>query len=178
MHPNPENYSAYDEDGWPEFTGTAQPIRAPGEAVPINTPPGCFGQGPGPLKTSAGSLKFNTSSFISYAQAYEFSLIVTKDSRKAMITLEIDVGSIPAPIVQAECLNGERDCFPMVGGVMINPTSRLALVGSCVDECGGDLSYFWTVLPSTPDHRIDYVSEGDANAFPANLMYTQIVTSD
>ena len=76
-----------------------------------------------------------------------------------MITLEIDVGSIPAPIVQAECLNGERDCFPMAGGVMINPTSRLALVGSCVDECVGDLSYFWTVLPTEPDHRLEYVRE-------------------
>ena len=128
--------------------------------MPINTPPGCFGHGPGPLKTSAGKLHFNTSSFISYAQAYEFALIVssTKDGRRAMVTLEVDVGSIPAPIVQAACLNEERDCFPMAGGVMVNPTSRLALVGSCVDECVGDLSYLWTVLPSAPDHRLDYVS--------------------
>ena len=161
VHPIPENYSSYDENGWPEPRGdTPQPIRPPGEAVPINTPPGCFGHGPGPLKTSAGKLHFNTSSFISYAQAYEFALIVssTKDSRRAMVTLEVDVGSIPAPIVQAACLNEERDCFPMAGGVMINPTSRLALVGSCVDECVGELSYLWTVLPSAPDHRLEYVS--------------------
>ena len=154
-----ENYSAYDEQGWPELSESRQRIRAPGKAVPINTPAGCFGKGPGALKTSAGFLNFNTSSFISYAQSYEFTLIVEKDVRRAMVTLEIDVGSIPAPIVEAECLNADRDCFPMAGGVMVNPTSRLAVRGKCLDECeGGDLSYFWTVLPAKPvDHRLSYV---------------------
>jgi hypothetical protein len=54
------------------------------------------------LKTKAGSLSLNTSSFVTYAQAYELTLIVKKDTRKAMITLEIDVGSIPAPIIKVQ----------------------------------------------------------------------------
>jgi hypothetical protein len=41
-----------------------------------------------------------------------------------MAKLEVDVGSIPAPIVAVECLDTELSCTPIPGGVMVNPTAR------------------------------------------------------
>ncbi len=136
--------------------------------MPLNPPPGCFGDGPGHLSRTQGFIKLNTSSFVTYAQEYEFTLILKKDTRKAMVTLKIDVGSIPAPIVSVECLDKEKACFPVAGGMMINPTSRLAVIGACKHECeGGDLSYFWTVLPGTLNERLNYVRR-----WPLQLAHT------
>ncbi len=60
-----EKYLAYDEFDLPVFKETlVQKIRVPGEALPINPPPGCWGHGPGPLKTTSGHLRINTRSFV------------------------------------------------------------------------------------------------------------------
>ena len=116
-------------------------------------------QGPGPLKTTAGKITLNTSSLITYAQSYEFTLILSKDDRTAMVTLEVNVGSAPAPIVSVECLNAADSCFPVAGGIMVNPTKRLAVIGNCEEECEGDLSYHWSLVPpEEEDPKPNYVS--------------------
>jgi hypothetical protein len=71
-------------------------------------------------------------------------LILSKDTRQAKAKIELDLGSIPAPISQIECAS-DGLCFPAFGGVWVNPTSRLALKGSCQSVCDGILTYFWTI---------------------------------
>lgn len=34
-----------------------------------------------------------------------------------MISLEVDLGSIPAPIIEIECQNAEASCYPKPGGM-------------------------------------------------------------
>ena len=146
VDPVVENFEDVDpQTGWPLFVeGKAQAIPSPSKAV-LFPDPGCFGLGPGPLKSTAGHIMLNTSSFVSYVQTYEITLILSKDTRKAIITLEIDVGSIPAPAVQVECLDDERMCYPYYHSLFVNPTKRMAVLGGCVDECEGTLEYWWGV---------------------------------
>ena len=55
-----------------------------------------------------------------------------------------ELGSVPAPIVEIKCTSQEL-CFPKFGGVFVNPTSRLALKGTCLEECKGTEVYHWDV---------------------------------
>ena len=59
----------------------AQRIRRPGDAVLINAPPGCFGNGAGPLKTRAKTLALNTASLITYGRLYELLLVLSKTDK-------------------------------------------------------------------------------------------------
>ena len=98
----------------------------------INTPPGCFGKGPGSLKKKAGTLRFNSSSFIAYANVFEVRLVLSKMSiydgrevtRKSSAKIDIELLSVAVPIVAIECAS---TCYPSLTGVFVNPTSRLAL---------------------------------------------------
>ena len=147
MEPNPENFTEYDpETDWPVFNeDQALNIPGPQRAKPIKPDPGCFGEGPGPLKTNVGKIMLNTSSFETYAQVYEIVLILSKDERRAVTKLEIDVSSAPALMVNIECINEEDMCFPSYKGLFVNPTNRLGLMGNCLDECEGELTYLWSV---------------------------------
>ena len=90
-------------------------------------------------------MTLNTSSLVTYAQVYEVSIVLSKDIRQAQVRIWIDVGVIPAPIVEIDCASAGL-CFPSIGAIFINPTSRLALLSSCVAECDtGDISYEWTL---------------------------------
>ena len=62
-------------------------------------PLGCFGQGAGPLRTSTGRLNLNTASFITYAQTYEILMVLAKDDRRAKVKIQVEMLSVPAPIV-------------------------------------------------------------------------------
>lgn len=149
--PTPEEYPFVDDNGWPIYVESqAQVIRSPGRPKAIKPPPGCFGLGPGPLKTGSGRINFNTSSFITFSRTFEFTLILSKDTRKAITTLRVEVTSFPPPITTLACLSQEQMCFPSFKGLFVNPTKRLALVGDCVDLCEGDLTYFWSVHEITP----------------------------
>ena len=115
----------------------------------INTPPGCFGKGPGSLKKKAGTLRFNSSSFIAYANVFEVRLVLSKMSiydgrevtRKSSAKIDIELLSVAVPIVAIECAS---TCYPSLTGVFVNPTSRLALRGACTDKCqDGKESYEW-----------------------------------
>ena len=132
----------------------AQRIRKPGDAVLINAPPGCFGFGPGLLKTKAKTLALNTASLITYGRIYEILLVLKKidkdgKERANQAFVELELGSVPAPIVEIKCISQEL-CFPKFGGVFVNPTSRLALKGACLEQCKGTEVYHWDVYePST-----------------------------
>ena len=42
---------------------------------------------------------------------------------------------------------------------MVNPTKRLAVIGKCEEECEGDLSYHWSLVPPlVADPKPNYVS--------------------
>ena len=73
-------------------------------------------------------LTLNTSSFVTYAQVYELSLIVSKDSRKGMVKMDIDLGVLPVPLLDIDCA-APGLCFPTFGGIFVNPTSRYFFKG-------------------------------------------------
>ena len=116
----------------------AQRIPRPRDPQLVDPQPGCFGNGPGPMKVShfiklefhyivtqvTGSrLTLNTSSFVTYAQVYELSLIVSKGTRKGMVKMDIDLGVLPVPLLEIDCA-APGLCFPTFGGIFVNPTSR------------------------------------------------------
>ena len=116
------------------------------DPIIIDPPGGCFGFGPGPVRVSGSRLNLNTSSLVTYAQIYEISLVLSKDTRVSQVKIEVDVGIIPAPIVDIECA-AEGLCFPTFGGIFVNPTSRLALRGGCEEMCEfGDIYYNWNMI--------------------------------
>ena len=128
----------------------AQRIRRPGDAVLINAPPGCFGNGPGPLKTRAKTLALNTASLITYGRLYEILLVLSKTdkdgrTRKNIAAVELELGALPAPIAEIKCTSQEL-CFPKFGGVFVNPTSRLAIRGNCLEQCKGTEIYHWELF--------------------------------
>ena len=97
------------------------------------------------FKSKAGILGVNTASLVTYSRIYEILLILSKDTRRAMAKIELDLGAVPAPIAEIKCVNSEL-CFPTFGGVFVNPTSRLALKGACLAECIGDEAYRWDLF--------------------------------
>eukprot|EP00095_Tigriopus_kingsejongensis_P009160 maker-scaffold798_size95657-snap-gene-0.29 protein:Tk09160 transcript:maker-scaffold798_size95657-snap-gene-0.29-mRNA-1 annotation:"hypothetical protein IscW_ISCW000316" len=133
-----------DSEGYPIFSmDEAQLIPPPSKPKIVNIPPGCFGVGPGPLKTRAGALSLNTGTLTSPARIYEILLVLEKDTRRAKVKVELEMQSVPAPIATIECASL---CFPTFDGVFVNPTSRLALRANCVEQCdNGDESYLWTL---------------------------------
>ncbi len=106
--------------------------------------PGCFGKGPGKLSTKSGMISFNTMSFIIYGRIYEIMLVLTKDTRRSKVVIELDLGQIPEPIMEVKCLTQDM-CFPGTNGVWVNPTARLAVIGNCKDNCGSGVTYEWTL---------------------------------
>ena len=146
-----------------------QRIPRPRDPIIINPPEGCFGFGPGPMKVSGTRLTLNTSSFVTYAQVYEVGIVLSKDVREAQVAVQIDVGVIPSPIVEIDCAS-EGLCFPATGAIFINPTSRLALLSSCVAECEtGDIVYTWRLtFPKLPGTTISNFDLG----MPAELETT------
>ena len=140
--------SDYDgiEEEFPLYIASqAQRIPKPRDPVIILPPPGCFGSGAGSIRHSLSKLNLNTSSLVTYAQTYEVLLVVSKDERIAQAKIKIDVGVIPAPIIAIDCATPGL-CTPTLGGIFVNPTSRLAFRSQCIEECmGGELTYNWTI---------------------------------
>ena len=115
----------------------------------INPPPGCFGEGPGPLKTRAGSLLLNTASLITFSRIFEIMLVLGKDTRRQKVKIELEINSVPSPVAQIKCSHPDL-CFPTFGGVFVNPTSRLAVKGACLEECDGTETYEWYLNNTFP----------------------------
>jgi hypothetical protein len=100
--------------------------------------------GEGRMATRAGRITINTKSLETFARVYEFMVVIQKGERRAKAKIELEVGEIPAPINEIACIS-QSLCFPGFGGIYVNPTSRLALIGNCQDLCNGHLSYEWTI---------------------------------
>jgi hypothetical protein len=49
---------------------------------------------------------------------------------------------VAVPIVEIECAS---QCYPSFAGVFVNPTSRLALRGTCTEKCDGNEKYEWLI---------------------------------
>lgn len=145
------DFNNIDED-FPLFIPSqAQRIPKPGDPAIMLPEPnsGCFGMGPGGMRWTSNKLVFNTSSLLTYAQVYEVALIVSKDYRIAQTSIKIDVGVLPAPVVEISCAS-EGLCTPTLGGIFVNPTSRLAFRSNCIEQCeGGKLSYNWNIKLDT-----------------------------
>ena len=99
----------------------------------------------------------NTASLVTYGRIYEILLILQKDTRRAKVILELDLGAVPAPITEIKCINDEL-CFPRFGGVFVNPTARLALKGTCTEECKGDETYTWEIYRDKAPTTLNTVS--------------------
>jgi hypothetical protein len=126
-------------------SNNAQRIPKPRNPIIMSPPSGCYGFGPGSLRWSSPQLTVNTSCFTTYAQTYEIAMVVQKDYRWAKTSILIDVGVLPSPVAQIQCASAGI-CFPTPSGVMINPTTRLALTSNCVSQCsGGTLHYSWNL---------------------------------
>ena len=119
--------------------------------------------GPGPLKTTNGRLNLNTASFITYAQTYEILMVLSKDDRRAMAKIDVEMLSVKVPIVSIGEIEGfhfavlflilnnvfsecASVCFSTFEGVYVNPSSRLALRGNCTEECDKkEETYQWSL---------------------------------
>lgn len=79
-------------------------------------------------------------------------LVLEKDTRRAKVKIELDLGEIPAPIASIKCSHKDL-CFPTFGGVFVNPTTRLALLGDCLSDCpDGKETYLWTLSQKKIEH--------------------------
>jgi hypothetical protein len=70
----------------------------------------------------------------------------SSDTRKAKAKIEIQLLKVPVPIVEIQCAS---KCYPSFEGVYVNPTSRLALRGTCTHECDGTETYEWLIEKPT-----------------------------
>ena len=68
---------------------------------------------------SGTRLTLNTSSLVTYAQVYEVSIVLSKDIRQSQVGIMIDVGVIPAPVVEIDCASAGL-CFPAIGAIYLH----------------------------------------------------------
>ncbi len=62
-----------------------------------------------------------SSPMLLYPQIYEILLVLEKDTRRAKVKIEVEMFSVPAPILKIQCAS---TCYPTFGGVFVNPSSR------------------------------------------------------
>ncbi|XP_043232398.1 uncharacterized protein LOC122386826 [Amphibalanus amphitrite] len=110
---------------------------------------GCFGQGPGMLNITGGRLELNTLQFRTNNATYEISVQMRKadptDPRLATGTTLVEVVAGSPPIVSVMCQVADM-CRVTESGSIINPSSRVALVGTCQELCDGRLTWAWRVF--------------------------------
>ncbi|KAK4314860.1 hypothetical protein Pmani_013883 [Petrolisthes manimaculis] len=105
---------------------------------------GCFGNGPGPIDFSLGILELNTASFLLSTATYEMVVKIVKWDREAFAGVTLKITQDPPPIVTIKCAN-EFMCRPHPKGLLIDPTLRLALVGSCTEDCTANMELQWSI---------------------------------
>ena len=154
ISPRQEYYDGLDSDGFPmSKREKGLPVRGKGRALVISPPPGCFGQGPGLLDMNDNAVNLNTARFITYGQVYELMVVISKDTRRAKVKIELDLTNLPVPVVSIRCAQEEL-CFPSYGGVFINPQLRLAVRGLCADSCTGTEIYQWNLYQTSGEELI------------------------
>ncbi|XP_069953284.1 polycystin-1-like protein 2 isoform X2 [Cherax quadricarinatus] len=121
-----------------------QSVPAPRAAQNL-TKGGCFGVGAGSLQYNYGNMNLNTSSFYLHDATYEFMVWVTKDTRAANASVQVGVTLQIPPSIIIQCVDVSI-CYPYNGGILVNPSSRMALIGTCVSQCGKNLALQWMYM--------------------------------
>ncbi|XP_036357895.1 polycystin-1-like isoform X2 [Octopus sinensis] len=107
---------------------------------------GCFGNGPGKLSFTAGSISFNTQ-WMKINESYDFLVIAEKGDRKANATLRVKiVDGIPG-LAMIECSPGL--CTQASTGQVVNPSARIGLTAYCTEGCQTDeksYEYTWELF--------------------------------
>ncbi|XP_069195213.1 uncharacterized protein [Procambarus clarkii] len=120
-----------------------QPVPAPLAAQNL-TGGGCFGKGPGTLQYSGGSMTLLTSCLVQSGVTYEIFVRITKDTRQANSSIQVNYMQFPPPNVHIKCVD-EKLCWPYNGGLLVKPSSHWGLVGSCVSACSDNMAYQWNI---------------------------------
>ncbi|XP_071515467.1 polycystin family receptor for egg jelly-like [Panulirus ornatus] len=105
---------------------------------------GCFGKSPGTLEIYGGYLELDTSSFVEPNAVYEIKVRISKDTRESYAGVEVTITQHPPPNIQIKCID-EKLCWPYKGGLLINPSFRLALLGSCISDCSSNMNFSWSI---------------------------------
>ncbi|CAG0896667.1 unnamed protein product [Darwinula stevensoni] len=107
---------------------------------------GCFGNGPGVLDVRGSSLKIPCSVFSSPG-VYNMMVEVRKTGRKANAYVDVEISALNSiPNVLIACKTASLCQPPRPEGIYVNPTTRLAIKGSCNSGCEGNdsnLVYSW-----------------------------------
>ena len=106
---------------------------------------GCFGQGPGRISITGGSVTWNTKVFFAPAMTYEIIVRIDPPDREPSWSgIQLHLLERSPPSIKVKCQTAAL-CYPHVPiGQKINPV-RVGLIGVCSEDCDGNLSYEWSV---------------------------------
>ncbi|XP_064112518.1 uncharacterized protein LOC135219572 isoform X1 [Macrobrachium nipponense] len=118
-------------------------IPPPLEAIKAGlTGGGCYGKGPGTINLNSGSQMFQMQSFVLAEGTFEITAQVSKDTRNSTTSLVIVVMASNPPTMSISCADADL-CWPYMGALLVNPSSRLALRGKCIADCSDEMTYSW-----------------------------------
>ncbi|ELU06540.1 hypothetical protein CAPTEDRAFT_185815 [Capitella teleta] len=104
---------------------------------------GCFRQGPGSIDLDIGEITFITSN-MHENETYIFDVTVHKGDRSASASLLIDILPGDSPFVSIRVK--DELWRPIQGGIEVQASNRLALVGECQIACSADCQYSWSMF--------------------------------
>ncbi|XP_063604126.1 uncharacterized protein LOC134779789 [Penaeus indicus] len=136
---------------------------------------GCFGEGPGRINITGGLLELNTMQLRATNCTYRFCAVMYKEfpavrnegqwdrePRKAEGCMNVGVVPGSPPLVEIKC-QVPKMCRVTDRGTIINPNSRVALMGSCADLCWGNLLFSFKIyavrggVPERIENDVDYM---------------------
>ncbi|KAK4290629.1 hypothetical protein Pmani_036484 [Petrolisthes manimaculis] len=126
---------------------------------------GCFGNGPGSLEHSEGRLLLNTASLNKADTSYEIIVMLERDTRFAMAKVIVEVLSVTPPSISIVCADPKL-CQPTFSGLLVNPSSRVALESICTKYCQEQMLYSWTIT-SVTDNPIQETRDCPTDATPS-----------
>ncbi|XP_066983276.1 polycystin-1-like protein 2 [Macrobrachium rosenbergii] len=152
-------------------TNTTEAIEEPDNG-------GCFGKGPGRILVEGGTLELNTVQLRKAIATYRIVVVMAKDTRKAEGSIDVELVPGSPPMVDVKCQIAKM-CRFTSDGMFINPSSRLALMGSCNEDCYGSLGYSWSIYTYVnetetlvPDGINFMVNPDQANMVINNELFT------
>nr|XP_027215322.1 uncharacterized protein LOC113808185 [Penaeus vannamei] len=165
---------------WDNTTNTSVPVEKPDFG-------GCFGEDqdlivmillhppPGRINITGGLLELNTMQLRATNCTYRFCAVMYKEfpsvrtegqwdrePRKAEGCMNVGVVPGSPPLVEIKC-QVPKMCRITDRGTIINPNSRVALMGSCADLCWGNLLYSFKIYavkggePERIENDVDYM---------------------
>ncbi|KAG7177992.1 putative REJ domain-containing protein 3, partial [Homarus americanus] len=120
-------------------------------------------------------------SLVEVEVTYEVMVMVEKDTRYALAKVLVEVMSVAQPVIDIMCADAKL-CHPVFSGLLINPSSRVALESMCTSSCHDHMTYTWSITtasgqpvveertcpqPTTSDQTTrEEVNEGEASLSP------------